>query len=152
MSQEHIFQTRVRWAGTQQAAPSAYTRDMVVEPEGKAPILGSSSRRFRGDDARYNPEDLMLASLAECHILTYLSLAGAEGIRVQSLAVEVSGVLANVEGKMRFREATLRARTQVESASDIERATQLHDGAHTGCFMSNSVNFPIAVEANVSAG
>lgn len=125
---------------------------MLVEPDGKPPIPGSSARRFRGDDARYNPEDLMLASLAECHILTYLTQSTIAGIRVAALEVEASGVIATFDGKTRFREATLRCRTRVESADDIERATNLHQKAHAECFMSNSVNFPIGVEPTVTAG
>jgi len=155
MSQEFPFQTRVRWIGTSKPgplAPSSYTRDMLVEPEGKPPIAGSSARRFRGDDSRYNPEDLMLASLAECHILTYLTQSALAGIRVMSMEVEASGVIATIEGKTRFREATIRCRTRVEKADDIERAVHLHEKAHAECFMSNSVNFPIAIEPAVTAG
>jgi organic hydroperoxide reductase OsmC/OhrA len=165
MSREHHFSTRVRWTGAQEPDPrdplvpepgaggvSRYTRDMLVEAPGKPQILGSSSRAFKGDDGRYNPEDLMLASLGECHVLTYLALAGKEKIRLRSLEVEVTGVLGLVDGKMRFREATIVARTRVALAEDIERATALHDGAHADCFMSNSVNFPIAIRPTVSAG
>jgi organic hydroperoxide reductase OsmC/OhrA len=163
VSREHVFSTRVRWTGEQEPDPrdplapepgaggvSRYTRDMLVEPPGKPAIMGSSSRAFKGDDGRYNPEDLMLASLGECHVLTYLALAGKERIRLVSLEVEVSGVLALVDGKMRFREATIVARTRVSNAADIERADALHDVAHADCFMSNSVNFPIAVQRTVS--
>jgi organic hydroperoxide reductase OsmC/OhrA len=164
MSAEHSFTTRVRWTGVQEPDPrdpsvpepgaggaSRYTRDMLVEPAGKPPIVGSSSRAFKGDDARYNPEDLLLASLAECHVLTYLSLAARSKLRLLSLEVEASGVLALVNGKMRFREATLRARTRVANPADIDRATALHEPAHADCFMSNSVNFAIAVVPDVTA-
>jgi organic hydroperoxide reductase OsmC/OhrA len=163
MSREHHFSTRVRWTGAQEADPrdplvpqpgaggvSRYTRDMQVEPAGKPVILGSSSRAFKGDDARYNPEDLLLASLGECHVLTYLALAGKEKIRLLALEVDVNGVLALVDGKMRFREATIVARTRVANAADSERAHALHDAAHADCFMSNSVNFPIRVQRTVS--
>lgn len=163
MSAEYSFTTRVRWTGAQEPDPrdpavpepgaggaSRYTRDLLVEPPGKPPILGSSSRAFKGDDARYNPEDLLLASLAECHVLTYLSLAARARLRVLALEVEASGVLGLVNGKMRFRAATLAVRTRVASADSVEAATALHEAAHAECFMSNSVNFPIAVSPSVS--
>jgi organic hydroperoxide reductase OsmC/OhrA len=150
---EDAFQIRVRWTGGYTgdgAGPRGYTRDMLVEPASKPPIPGSSATRYGGDDSRYNPEDLMLASLAECHLLTYLALASREKIRIVSLNVEITGVLARVDGKTRFREATLFAQTLVERAEDKERATLLHDEAHAGCFMSNSVNFAITVRPDVS--
>ena len=96
--------------------PRSYTRDLLVEPQGKPPILGSASSRYFGDDARYNPEDLMLASLGECHLLTYLALAAKAGIRVTGLSVQVRGTIARVEGKMRFREATLQVFTEMTPA------------------------------------
>jgi len=149
---ESHFQTRVRWTGSYvegQTGGRSYTRDMLVEPAGKPPIPGSASAHFLGDDARYNPEDLMLASLAECHLLTYLAIAAKARVVIVELEVSASGVIALVSGKMRFREATLVAVTKVASAEDTQRATELHASAHRHCFMSNSVNFPITVTPSV---
>ena len=146
------FQTQVRWTGGYVAGQSgarSYTRDMLVEPEGKPPIVGSAGARFFGDDSRYNPEDLMLASLAECHLLTYLALATQAGIRLDALSVRVTGALAKIDGKTRFERATLHAETRVAPGTDPERARELHARAHEQCFMSNSVNFPIDVEATI---
>lgn len=145
---ESSFETRVRWTGTYidgQTGGRSYTRDMVVEPPGKPPIPGSAGARFFGDETRYNPEDLMLASLAECHLLTYLGLAAKAGVRLAALSVEVSGALGTVDGKTRLVRATLVARTRLASG-DPERARALHADAHEQCFMSNSVVFPIEVQ------
>ena len=149
------FETRVRWVGAhslEPLGPRSYTRDLLVEPQGKPPILGSASSRYFGDDALYNPEVLMLASLGECHLLTYLALAAKAGIRVTGLSVQVRGTIARVEGKMRFREATLQVFTEIESGADAdaERARQLHEPAHEHCFMASSVNFPVRIEATVT--
>jgi organic hydroperoxide reductase OsmC/OhrA len=122
---------------------------MLVEPDGKPPIPGSAGSHYFGDDARYNPEDLMLASLAECHLLTYLALAAKAGIRLSSLHIEISGTLGVVDGKMRFERATLVPVTGVVDAAQGEAALALHRDAHEQCFMSNSVNFPIVVEARI---
>jgi len=146
-SRETPFETRVRWTGSYvegQTGGRSYTRDMLVEPAGKPPIPGSAGARYFGDDARYNPEDLMLASLAECHLLTYLALVTKAGIRLAALSVEVSGSLGTSEGKTKLVRATLTARTTV-STGDPERARALHTDAHAQCFMSNSVNFPIEI-------
>lgn len=139
----------MRWTGSYvpgQSGGRSYTRDMLVEPAGKAPILGSAGARFFGDDSRYNPEDLMLASLAECHLLTYLALAAKAGIRMTSFRVEVSGVLGQEGGKTRFVSATLVPVVAFEPGTDLARAASLHQEAHEQCFMSNSVSFPIAVQ------
>jgi organic hydroperoxide reductase OsmC/OhrA len=153
MSKDYEFRTRVRWTGQYSdgpLGPRSYTRDTLVDPDGKPPIPGSAGAQFLGDDSRYNPEDLMLASLAECHLLSYLALTTKAGIRITSLTVEASGVLASIDGKMRFRTAKISARTEVELALHVARATELHRTAHESCFMSNSVNFPIEVAPHVT--
>ena len=45
-------------------------------------IAGSADPAFRGDRTRYNPEDLLVASLAACHMLWYLHLAADAGVVV----------------------------------------------------------------------
>jgi len=150
---EPLFATRVRWTGSYAPGPitaRSYTREMLIDPEGKPPIPGSAGSRYLGDDSRYNPEDLMLASLAECHLLTYLALTAKAGIQLAGLVVSARGALGNVEGKMRFRWATVSPATVVREAAELERARSLHTLAHEQCFMSNSVNFPITVEPTLS--
>jgi organic hydroperoxide reductase OsmC/OhrA len=147
-SRESLFQSQVRWTGSYvsgQTGGRSYTRDMLVEPAGKPPIPGSAGARFFGDDARYNPEDLMLASLAECHLLTYLALATKAGIRFEALSIQVTGVLAASGGKTRFVSATLTPVVALAAGSDAALAQSLHRDAHEQCFMSNSVNFPIEI-------
>jgi organic hydroperoxide reductase OsmC/OhrA len=153
-SNDASFETRVRWVGAhsrEPLGPRSYTRDLLVEPEGKPSIPGSASSRFFGDDGRYNPEDLMLASLGECHLLTYLALAAKAGIRVTALSAQVRGTIGRVEGKMRFREATIRVVTEIAAGADAEQAHQLHEPAHEHCFMASSVNFPVRIEATVTS-
>lgn len=145
---ESVFHSQVRWTGAYvpgQTGARSYTRDMQVEPAGKAAILGSAGARFFGDDSRYNPEDLMLASLAECHLLTYLALATRAGVRFEELSIQLTGVLGSSGGKTRFLRATLTPHATLAEGSDAALARALHRDAHEQCFMSNSVNFPIEI-------
>jgi organic hydroperoxide reductase OsmC/OhrA len=152
---ESSFQTRVRWTGAYvpgQSGARSYSRDMQVEPSGKPMILGSAGARYFGDDSRYNPEDLMLASLAECHLLTYLALATKAGLRLDALAIDITGVLGKVEGKTRFVRAILTPTMTLAPGMDRAQAEALHRDAHDQCFMSNSVNFPIDIDLGEGAG
>jgi organic hydroperoxide reductase OsmC/OhrA len=151
---ESSFHSLVRWTGAYvpgQSGARSYSREMQVEPGGKPVILGSAGARYFGDDSRYNPEDLMLASLAECHLLTYLALATKAGLRLESLAIGISGVLGNVEGKTRFVRAILTPQVTLAPGMDQAQADALHRDAHEQCFMSNSVNFPIHIELGQGA-
>jgi organic hydroperoxide reductase OsmC/OhrA len=153
MSAEPTFRATARWVGSrdpQRSGPLTLSRDLLIEAEGKPPIPASASAQYHGDDSRYNPEELMLASLAECHALTYLALAAKTNLPLIALEVRASGTLARIDGKMRFRQATLSPHTRIGAATELERATRLHESAHSHCFMTNSVNFPITVEPDVS--
>lgn len=146
---EHHFECQLTWTG---AAPGAdfsydtYSRSYRVTTAGKPEFLGSAAPAFRGDPARHNPEDLLVASLAACHCLTYLALAARAGIAVRSYEDQATGVMAIVDGKMRFREVALHPRVGLAPGTDLEAARRLHEQAHAGCFVANSVNFPVTNE------
>jgi organic hydroperoxide reductase OsmC/OhrA len=73
----HTYTLAITWTGnTGQGTTSyrAYSRDHVYSAPGKPDIPGSSDPAFLGDARRYNPEDLLVASLSSCHMLWYLHL------------------------------------------------------------------------------
>jgi organic hydroperoxide reductase OsmC/OhrA len=149
MTHEHRFHARLTWSGASQGPTRSYTsyaRDYVVEIEGKPPLPGSSAAVFRGDPARHNPEDLLLAALSGCHLLWYLHLCADAGIEVVAYTDEASGIMTLKDGKVRFTEVTLRPRVTI-AAGDPELAKALHAQAHDECFIANSVNFPVRHDA-----
>lgn len=155
MSRErsHRYQTRVEWTGNLGRGTAdyrAYSRDHVVSAPGRPPLAGSSDPAFRGDAARWNPEDLLLASLSSCHMLWYLHLCSAAGIVVQAYRDEAEGTMVEDEGGGgRFTAATLRPVATLAPGADAARALALHEEAHRLCFIANSVNFPVALEPRI---
>jgi organic hydroperoxide reductase OsmC/OhrA len=74
---QHHYQVRTEWTGNDGEGTKtykSYRRDHVIRGQGKPEIPGSSDPNFRGDRARYNPEELLVASLSSCHMLWYLHL------------------------------------------------------------------------------
>ena len=151
-SHEHHFECRLTWTGAAQGGTTsyqAYSRDLLVEIEGKPPLRASSAPPFRGDASVHNPEDLLVAALAECHCLSYLALASRAGIVVVGYEDRANGVMARLDGKIRFRDVTLHPRVWVAPGTDIEEARALHDKAHSECFIASSVNFPVTNEPEI---
>ena len=154
-SLEHHFECRLFWTGAAQgpaAQYETYSRDLRVEIDGKPPLLGSSAPAFRGDAKVHNPEDLLLTALAECHCLSYLALAVRAGITVVSYEDRATATMSRHEGKIRFREATLRPRVVVGPGTDVAAAKKLHERAHEECFIASSVNFPVQNEPEIVVG
>jgi organic hydroperoxide reductase OsmC/OhrA len=154
MSKQHAYVVEVAWSdlsGHGTRSYSGYTRDHVIWAEGKPEILASSDPSFRGDARRYNPEELLLASLASCHMLWYLHLCAVNGISVFDYRDEAHGVMKETrDGSGAFIGATLRPRVHIAVGGDRALAMALHEQAHERCFIARSVNFPVHCEAQIT--
>ncbi|PYU05870.1 MAG: hypothetical protein DMG34_07280 [Acidobacteria bacterium] len=81
----HTYRVQVDWTGNDGRGTKNYKdyrRDHIIASEGKPEIQGSSDPSFRGDATCYNPEDLLVASLAACHMLWYLHLCSVNRVSV----------------------------------------------------------------------
>lgn len=152
---EHRYAVELEWTGNTGAGTSAYAaygRDHVLRHGDKPELAGSADPAFRGDPARWNPEDLMVASLSACHQLWYLALCARAGVTVTAYTDAADGrMLEAADGGGAFVEAVLRPRVTVAAGSDLDAARRLHDEAHRLCYIARSVNFPVRVEAEVAA-
>lgn len=156
MKATHTYQAQLRWTGNRGSGTSSYRdydRDHEVLAAGKPPIPGSSDPQFRGDRQRWNPEELLVASLAQCHMLWYLNLAAVEGIVVTDYTDAPTGTMQeDDDGGGRFTRVVLRPSVTVTDPTMLPRADALHDEAHRKCFIANSVGFPVVHEPTGSAG
>jgi organic hydroperoxide reductase OsmC/OhrA len=154
-SKRHTYRSAVKWTGNTGDGTktySSYTRNHVVECAGKPPIPGSSDPAFRGDPARYNPEELLVASLSGCHMLSYLHMCAVNGVCVVEYEDAAEGVMQeNADGSGEFRRVVLRPRVKITAESDAGKAMELHHKAHEICFIARSVSFPVEVEPSVSS-
>lgn len=149
----HNYQTQVLWTGNQGQGTSnyqAYQRNYEIIVEGKPVILGSSDPAFRGDKTRYNPEELLLASLSSCHLLWYLHLCANKSVVVTDyLDRAVGKMMENQDGSGSFIEVILQPVVTITSASDKQKAEELHELAHHFCFVANSMNFPVRCQPSI---
>lgn len=147
MHREHRYPATIEWTGNTGAGTAsyrAYERRHSIIADGKPVIPGSSDPSFRGDPARYNPEDLLVASLSACHMLWYLNLCARDGVVVTRYLDRAEGVMAeDADGGGRFTRVVLRPEVTLAAGSDLARAEALHGEAHAKCFIANSVNFPV---------
>ncbi|MGO9831629.1 MAG: OsmC family protein [Myxococcaceae bacterium] len=154
MAQRHNYEVLTRWTGNLGTGTSeyrAYSRAHEIEGQGKrGSILGSSDPAFRGDSSCYNPEELLVASLSACHMLWYLHLCALARIAVVEYVDNAQGtMLVREDGPGHFTEVVLRPRVTVVEAEQLEDALNLHQEAHSLCFIANSVNFPVRHIAEV---
>jgi len=152
MNVEHSFAVSVEWQGNRGTGTSGYkdfSRVHEARVEGKHTIQGSAAAPFHGDADRWNPEEQLIASLAECHLLSYLHVATRAGVVVESYTDAATGTLhTNADGSGALVEVVLHPVVTI-SAGDPATARALHADANRLCFIANSVNFPVRHEPTI---
>lgn len=156
MAKKHHYNVTIKWTGNTGTGTSSYRsyeRRYEISAGTEKPLIpGSSDPAFRGDASRWNPEELLVASLSACHKLWYLHLCSEAGIAVASYIDNAEGVMEETaDGSGHFERVLLRPQVKVMPGSDIAKARALHQTAHAKCFVANSVNFPVQLEPEISS-
>jgi organic hydroperoxide reductase OsmC/OhrA len=156
LTREHHYRITTTWTGNVGTGTTdyrAYSRNHEIKILGKsAPLPGSSDPAFRGDPARYTPEELLVASLSACHMLWFLHLCADAGIVVTEYEDVASGAMSeHADGSGEFTMVILRPRAVIADSARIADALALHPRAHELCFIARSVNFPVQHEPVVVA-
>jgi len=132
---------------TEPFAYETYNRNHVLTFEGGMKLNASAAPAYKGDPALVNPEDALVAALSSCHMLTFLAVAAKRKFVVERYSDQAVGVLEkNAQGKMAVTRCTLRP-TVVFSGTQptAEQLHQLHEQAHAGCFIANSVTTAVTI-------
>ena len=152
-TQSHEYHARLRWEGTRGAGTASYAeygRSSRISMAGKPDLVGSADPAFRGDPGLHNPEDLLLAALSSCHMLSYLALCARKGIAVLEYSDEAHGVMAlTPDGGGHFVSVTLHPQVRIRDQGQRALALELHAKAHADCFIASSCNFPVRTEPRV---
>lgn len=150
---EHRYRVRAEWTGNRGTGTSGYRdydRAVTLRIDGKPDLAASADKPFRGDPARWNPEDLLLSALAECHLLSYLHACVTAGVVVVDYTDDATGTMReDGRGGGAFTEVVLRPRVVVAEESMRAAALAAHAQANEWCFIANSVNFPVRHEPTV---
>jgi len=153
MEKEHLYTSQLSWTGNKGEGTlnyKAYDRDHILSATGKPEIPASSDPSFRGNPQRYNPEELLVASLSSCHMLWYLHLCAVNGVVVTAYQDSALGkMVETADGGGHFREVILRPVVTVKEPSMVEKAGSLHHEANKLCFIANSVNFPVQHDPSI---
>ena len=144
---EHRYAVSLEWTGnrgTGTASYRGYGRDHVIRADGLPDLAGTADPTFHGDRDRWNPEQLLLTALSQCHMLSYLHVAVKHGIRVLAYSDDAEGTLRlNRDGSGEFTGVLLRPRVTVAEGDSAAAAEELHAEANRLCFIARSENFPV---------
>lgn len=148
------YAVSVEWAGDDRRIADgrrALARDHEVRAEGKVhAIAGSADPAFFGDAERWNPEEMLLGALAQCHLLSYLHVATRRGLTLVSYRDDAEATLERLAGgRGRMSEAVLRPVVTIAADGDPQVALDAHREAAELCFIAASVAFPVRHEPTI---
>jgi organic hydroperoxide reductase OsmC/OhrA len=127
-------------------------RRIRLTSEGKAPLEAAIPAEFRGGTpGMWSPEDLLVASVASCYVITFESVAAQRELAVHRLAVEgVGHVTRRAEGRVGFVVIELRVELTVD-AGCVEQAERIARAAKQRCLIGHALEVPIELELDVRA-
>ena len=142
------YPATIAWTGNTQDAD--YNRvSTLTKPGGKAAIPGSSGVAFGGDPSCWNPEDLLAAALANCHMLTFLALAHKVRLQVTGYEGVAESSLETVDRVSKVASIALRPTIRVAPGTDKAKVEEMFRKAHKYCVIGNSYNGTILLEPTV---
>jgi organic hydroperoxide reductase OsmC/OhrA len=143
----HRYDMTVEWTGSSgegTVSYRAYSRDHEIQAKGRPTLAGSADPAFLGDASRWSPEQLLVASVSQCHMLWYLHLAVEAGIVVTAYLDRPIGTMTeNADGSGQFSDVMLRPEVTIADGRHRLDADELHPQVSEKCFIARSVNFPI---------
>ena len=148
MSKRHLYRASLLWdAGEGPGTESfkSYSRKHKIKAEGKPQIVATSG--FHGS-AHYNPEELLIAALSSCHMLSFLAIATRKKVTVTAYEDDATGFLENEAsggkaGKLWIARVVLRPKVTCDA--DTATLAEIHHLAHETCFIANSVTTSVTV-------
>ena len=123
----------------------AYSRNHAIGfKNSQETVILSASPAYRGDGSKADPEDLLVAALSSCHMLSFLAIAAKKKLTVHSYQDDAVGFLENDNGKLWITRVILRPKVAIDA--DAETLAHIHHLAHEACFIANSVKTQVSVE------
>ena len=143
MAEHHIA---LSWEkGEQPFTYEAYPRNHTIAfKNGQQAVTTSASPAYKGDAGKPDPEDLLVAALSSCHMLSFLAIASKKKLTVNSYQDDAVGFLENDGGKLWMARVILRPKVAIDA--DAQTLAQIHHLAHEACFIANSVKTDVTVE------
>ena len=124
----------------QAQAQGSHSGTVLVTTQDAPALDTHAPPEFDGPPGYWSPESLLVASVADCYILSFRAVARASKLEWTSLDVEVEGVLDRVEGVSRFVRFTVKPRLPIASPDRDTLARTVLDKAKRSCLVTNSLN------------
>ncbi len=131
------------------AAVASVDGDVALEGERLPSLPSAPPTEFDGPGDRWSPETLLVASVADCFVLTFRPIARLSKLPWLSLTCDVVGTVDRVDRVTQFTGFVVRARLRVPVGTNEDQARRLLAKAEETCLVTNSLKAKSHLEAEV---
>jgi len=121
-------------------------RTGIMHSGDKPELRVSAPPEFKGPDGLWTPEDLFVASIETCLMLTFVGIAEKRDLQYVRYHSRAEGVLEWVDGSYRFTRVVLWPTITVVSADHIPAARAVLERAHATCLVARSLVTEVLVD------
>ncbi len=147
----HRYRVSAAWAGSTGEGYERYSRAHTVTV-GDHPLALSADPAFRGDVARLNPEQLLLAAACSCQLLSFLAVAARARLTVLRYEDHAEAEMPERPRGRGITRVSLRPRIHLAAAppGGPARVRALVEQAHRECYIASSLRCEIVLEPELS--
>ena len=122
---------------------------VAVKADDLSEIVTAPPAEFGGPGDKWSPESLLVASVADCFILTFRAVSRASKLEWSDITCTAEGKLERIERNTQFTEMTVKVKLVVSEGTDIAKAERLLQKSEEACLITNSLNASCHLEAEV---
>jgi peroxiredoxin-like protein len=131
------------------AADAKTTGNVVLSSSGVRDLDSAPPAEFGGPGDQWSPESLLVASVADCFILSFRAVAKASRLEWDSLSCKVEGTLDRIDRLTQFTAFKVTATLDIPQDTDASKAQRLLEKAEQACLITNSLKAESHLEASV---
>lgn len=125
---------------TYRAATSCdHESNPVAAIAGTDPLQCAPPPEFGGPGGYWTPENLLLASVSSCFVLSFKAIARASQYEWSGIECDVTGTLDKLDRTVRFTRLALEVKLVVDEGADLAKGQRLLEKAEATCLVSNSL-------------
>lgn len=134
------------------ARAEAHDGDVVLSSGTLPEIRSAPPAAFGGPGDRWSPEDLLVASVADCFALSFQAVARASRLAWDRLEVDVEGTLDRIGNEMRFTKIVVRPTLHVGADVPEQQPGKVLEKAERMCLITNSLSSEVTLEPTIVTG
>lgn len=124
--------------------------NVTLSVDGLNSMESNAPKEFGGPGDQWSPEDLLVAAVADCFVLSFRAIAGMSKFEFTDVSASVTGKLDKVERDIQFTEISITANLTIPAGADESRAQRLLEKAEATCFITNSLKAEPHLETNIT--